>query len=198
MEAIKYLGERIKAERIAQGYSVKTAAEASGIARDTWRKIEAGGSVQDTKRHRAMEFLGISDRNTEWGTVGDLEEHAASFSGGVDLNVMFSQAVRFTATVGVLVPQVRDEAERVSVALSDLFAHGLELWDKKPLDERYDLLGDDEPVVPNLGGGDGNVDADDHAGDPAPTQVGREQYELAADEQEIDPLDEAEETERST
>ena len=47
-------------------------------------------------------------------------------------------------------------------------------------------------------GGDGNVDADDHAGDPAPTKVGREQYVPAADEQEIDPLDEAEETERST
>lgn len=164
MEAMTELGERIKAERIAQGYSIKTAAEASGIARDTWRKIEAGGSVQDTKRHKAMDFLGLSDRNTDWGTVGRLEDHAADMGGHIDLNVMFSQAVRFTATVAVLVPEVRDEAERVSVALSQLFAHGLELWDRRLPADRDD---EDDPDF-TIKGGDGHDD-EHQPGSAAPT-----------------------------
>lgn len=136
MNELERLGERIKTERVAQGYSVKGAAEGSGIARDTWRKIEAGKSVHDIKRNVAMRFLGLSDANAEWGTVGSLEDHAADRTAGtIDLNVMFSQAVRFTATVGVMVPQVRDEAERVSVALSELFAHGLEQWDRESIDD---------------------------------------------------------------
>lgn len=160
MDNISQLGERIRAERVAQGYSVKSAAEKSGIARDTWRKIEAGGSVHDTKRHIAMEFLGLSEVNTEWGTVGRLEDHAADLAGTIDLNLMFSQAVRFAATVGMIVPSVREEAERATVQLSNLFAHALELWDKKPLDERDDLFGADEPTILKLRGGDGNADAD--------------------------------------
>lgn len=185
MESMKELGERIKAERVAQGLSMKTAAEGAGLARDTWRKIEDGGSVHDTKRHAAMKYLGISERNAEWGTIGSLEDHAATFGGGVDLNVMFSQAVRFTATVGVLVPQVRDEAERVSVALSDLFARGLELWDKKSLDERDDLFGPDDVQLilsSDAEGGDGNAHATADAGGPSSTS--RDDFELIAHEEE--------------
>lgn len=160
MEPMKVLGDRIRTERIAQGYSVKTAAAKSGIARDTWRKIEAGGSVQDTKRFIAMQFLGLSDANTEWGTVGSLEDHAADPGGMIDLNLMFSQAVRFAATVGTVVPAVREEAERVTVALSELFAHGLEQWDRtSPFDR------DDDEVELILEGGDGD-------GDSAPTRDG--------------------------
>lgn len=44
----------------------------------------------------------------------------------------------------------------------------------------------------------GGAHASDDSGRAATNTEGREQYELAADEQEIDPLDEAEETERST
>lgn len=149
MEAMKELGERIKTERIAQGYSVKTAAGKAGIARDTWRKIEAGGSAQDTKRHKAMQLLGISDQNAEWGTVGRLEDHAADPAEMIDLNLMFSQAVRFAATVGMVVPEVRDEAERVTIALSELFAHGLELWDRvSPLDREDGGDGHDDEHQP--------------------------------------------------
>lgn len=174
---MKDLGERIRDERIAQGLSMIAAAKGAGLARDTWRKIEEGGSVHDTKRHAAMKFLGITESNTEWGRVGQLEDHAAVLGAGeVNLNVMFSQAVRFAATVGILVPPVREEAERVSVALSDLFAHGLELWDQKPLDERTDLFGEEEAVELILEGGDGHADAD--AGGSASTS--RDDYELIA------------------
>lgn len=138
MENIKQLGERIRAERVAQGYSVQSAAKKSGIARDTWRKIEAGGSVHDTKRHVAMEFLGISEANVEWGTVGGVEDHAADPSEMMDLNLMFSQAVRFAATIGILVPEVRDDAERMMVELSALFTRGIELWDRGDPWEKYD------------------------------------------------------------
>ena len=154
MEGMKELGDRIRTERIAQGYTVKSAAEGSGLARDTWRKIEAGESVQDLKRHTAMAFLGLSEVNTEWGTVGKLEDHAAAlFGGAVDLNVMFSQAVRFAATVGVIVPEVREDAERMTVALSELFTRALQLWDRVPLEERDDLLeGGDGDVYISTGG----------------------------------------------
>lgn len=165
MDSMRELGERIKTERIAQGYSVKTAAEKSGIARDTWRKIEAGGSVHDTKRHAAMELLGISDANAEWGTVGRLEDHAADPAEMMDLNLMFSQAVRFTATVGMVVPEVRDEAERVSVALSNLFTHGLEAWDRQSPLDRGDLH--------DAEGGDGDDD-EQQPGSAAPTSGDRE------------------------
>lgn len=160
MESMKDLGERIKTERIAQGYSVKSAAEKSGIARDTWRKIEAGDSVQDTKRHVAMEFLGISDANFEWGTVGRLEDHAADFTGSVDLNLMFSQAVRFTSTLGLLVPEVREDAERVQLELSDLFSKGFRLWDRKLPDDRDE--GGDEDVAFRITG-------DAHGSTPEPS-----------------------------
>lgn len=144
---MEQLGERIRTERIAKGYSLKSAAEGSGIARDTWRKIEAGGSVHDTKRHIAMEFLGISERNQEWGSLGELEDHAADLMGPVDLNLLFSQAVTFTSTVGVLVPGVRSEAERLSVSLSELFARALQVWDRvDPLD-RIDLVGEGDGLV---------------------------------------------------
>lgn len=184
MNAFERLGERIRTERIAQGYSVKRAAAESGIARDTWRKIEAGGSVHDTKRHIAMSFLGISEANTEWGSVGKLEDHAADLSGMVDLNLMFSQAVRFTATVGIMVPQVRDEAERVSAALSDLFLHGLELWDRK-LPEDRETEDDLAFEIHGSEGGDGN---DAAAGSTASTS--QDDYGLIAHDEEHDIEDE--------
>lgn len=180
MESMKELGERIKTERVAQGYSVKSAAEKSGLARDTWRKIEAGASVQDTKRHIAMQFLGIGESNTEWGTIGRLEDHAADPTGFMDLNLMFSQAVRFTATLGILVPEVREEAERVSVALSDLFARGYQLWDHgDPLD-KYDTDKVDLILPSDTKGGDGNADA--RAGGPSSTN--QDDYELIAHDEE--------------
>lgn len=183
MESMKELGERIKTERVAQGYSVKSAAEASGIARDTWRKIEAGGSVHDTKRHVAMRFLGIGDANSEWGTVGRLEDHAADPSGMIDLNLMFSQAVRFTATIGVLVPEVRDEAERVSVALSDLFAHGYQLWDRgDPLDKFNDEVVDLILASDDTEGGGGHADESREQGG-APSMT-RDDLDLIAHEEE--------------
>lgn len=160
MGNIKQLGERIRAERVAQGYSVQSAAKKSGIARDTWRKIEAGGSVHDTKRHVAMEFLGISEVNVEWGTVGNIEDHAADPSQMMDLNLMFSQAVRFAATIGTLVPELRDEAERMMVQLSTLFTRGIELWDREDSWEKYN----DHNVALHLDsqrGGDGDAEDSD-------------------------------------
>lgn len=182
MEAMKELGERIKTERVAQGYSLKTAAKESGIARDTWRKIEAGDSVQDTKRHVAMRLLGLTEKNTEWGTLGSLEDHAASIGGVVDLNLMFSQAVRFTATLGVMVPDIREEAERVSVALSELFAHAYEKWDRVLPEDRADE--DDEPIVLNLEGGDGNAENRNPRGAASTSELN--EFGAEVEEHEVD------------
>lgn len=60
MEEIKALGERVKAARLAAGLSVVQAAKRSGLARDTWKKIEAGESVQDAKRQVALDTLGLT------------------------------------------------------------------------------------------------------------------------------------------
>lgn len=53
------LGAKIKAARIAQRYDVRGAASAAQIARDTWKKIENGESVHDTKRAAATQLLGL-------------------------------------------------------------------------------------------------------------------------------------------
>jgi transcriptional regulator with XRE-family HTH domain len=60
VEEIKALGERVKAARLAAGLSVVQAAKRSGLARDTWKKIEAGESVQDAKRQVALDTLGLT------------------------------------------------------------------------------------------------------------------------------------------
>lgn len=53
------LGRRVATRRIALRWSVQAAAREAGIARDTWRKIEAGESVQDTKRAIVLDVLGL-------------------------------------------------------------------------------------------------------------------------------------------
>lgn len=53
------LGRRVAARRVALRWSVQGAARRAGIARDTWRKIEAGESVQDTKRAIVLDVLGL-------------------------------------------------------------------------------------------------------------------------------------------
>lgn len=122
METMQSLGRRIRDRRAAEGYSIKSAAKESGIARDTWRKIERGGSVQDTKRHIAMQFLGMLDDDEAHADVVGIEHYAANTSETVDLNVMFVQAVRFPATVGTLFPGLHDHAERATAELSALYS----------------------------------------------------------------------------
>lgn len=56
---LQALGGKIRAARIDQRYDVKAAASAAGIARDTWKKIENGESVHDTKRAAALQLLGL-------------------------------------------------------------------------------------------------------------------------------------------
>jgi len=60
------LGRLIKEARIAQGLSVVAAAKKAKIARDTWKKIEAGASVHDTKRKAAREAVGLTLGWTTW------------------------------------------------------------------------------------------------------------------------------------
>lgn len=67
MPSNEEVGERITAARLRHRYSVQAAAAASGISRDTWRKIEAGRSVHDTKRQAALDLLGL---NVDGLTVG--------------------------------------------------------------------------------------------------------------------------------
>lgn len=58
-ESAKEVGQRIAAERARQRYTVKGAAEQAGIARDTWKRIEAGLGVHDTSRAAALDLLGL-------------------------------------------------------------------------------------------------------------------------------------------
>lgn len=127
METTKALGARIRAARIAAGHSVQSAARDSGIARDTWRKIEQGASVQDTKRHIAMQFLGMLDDNEEHAAIANIDDYAVDRSGHINMNQMFIQAIRFAATVGDLIPDLHDEAERVAAATSELYAASIRI-----------------------------------------------------------------------
>lgn len=199
IEHRKALGEYVRQMRAERGYADleewKAAVGRSdryllGLERGepagpkTIKAVAQALGVEDGELFRILNS-GAAPEPGGWGTVGPLEDHAAALgAGNVDLNVMFSQAVRFAATVGILVPQVRDEAEKVTVALSDLFQHGLEKWDRKPLDERTDLFGPEDEVDLILAdtpdGGDGN--ADNTAGGPASTS--KDNYELIAHEEQ--------------
>jgi len=68
------LGRRVAARRVALRWSVQAAARQAGIARDTWRKVEAGESVQDTKRATVLDVLGLDEhghvRPGATGTTG--------------------------------------------------------------------------------------------------------------------------------
>jgi transcriptional regulator with XRE-family HTH domain len=55
------LGRRVATRRVELRWSVQAAAREAGIARDTWRKIEAGESVQDTKRAIVLDVLGLDE-----------------------------------------------------------------------------------------------------------------------------------------
>lgn len=57
---MREIGERVKAARLAAGLSVVQASKRAGLARDTWKKIEEGESVQDAKRHQALDLLGLT------------------------------------------------------------------------------------------------------------------------------------------
>ena len=71
MPSPKELGALIRVERERQRYSLKAAADAADISRDTWRKIEAGESVHDTKRRAALDLLGLDDDGRTVGTSAD-------------------------------------------------------------------------------------------------------------------------------
>lgn len=72
------LGRKIKAARIDQRYDVKAAAKAAGIARDTWKKVEAGESAQDTKRAAVLQFLGLDWNGEPVGGPTHDSEYVAS------------------------------------------------------------------------------------------------------------------------
>lgn len=70
---LQELGERVKAARIDQRWTVQAAAKKAGIARDTWKRVENGHSVHDTSRATVLDFLGLDDRGrTVAAPVGDL------------------------------------------------------------------------------------------------------------------------------
>lgn len=53
---------KVAAERARQRYTVKAAAEAAGVARDTWKRVEDGLGVNDVSRAKVLDFLGLDDR----------------------------------------------------------------------------------------------------------------------------------------
>lgn len=69
----KVLGRKIAQERARQRYTVKSAAAAAGIARDTWKRIEMGVGVHDTSRVAALELLGLREDGSPAGASREVE-----------------------------------------------------------------------------------------------------------------------------
>lgn len=54
------LGERVEQARILAGWSKEHAAREAGISAITWKRVEDGLSVHDTKRAAVLRVLGLS------------------------------------------------------------------------------------------------------------------------------------------
>ncbi len=78
MEQHKELGDAIRAARLAAGLSVVQAAKRAGVARDTWKRIETGESVQDTKRQRAIDLLGLDSGTSTPVSAADIDARLAN------------------------------------------------------------------------------------------------------------------------
>jgi len=72
--SLEELGERVRAARVKQRWTVVAAAEAAEIARDTWKRVEDGKSVRDTSRAAVLEFLGLDDRGYPLDVGGDTQD----------------------------------------------------------------------------------------------------------------------------
>ena len=66
-EQLERLGRRVDHARLARGWSKEKAAREAGISSITWKRVEDGLGVQDVKRARVLEVLGLDDRGEPVG-----------------------------------------------------------------------------------------------------------------------------------
>lgn len=66
-EQLERLGKRVERARLTHGWSKEQAAREAGISSITWKRVEDGLGVQDVKRARVLEVLGLDDRGEPVG-----------------------------------------------------------------------------------------------------------------------------------
>ena len=66
-EQLERLGRRVARARLARGWSKEQAAREARISSITWKRVEDGLGVQDVKRARVLEVLGLDDRGERVG-----------------------------------------------------------------------------------------------------------------------------------
>ena len=66
-EQLERLGSRVERARLARGWSKEQAAREARISSITWKRVEDGLGVQDVKRARVLEVLGLDDRGEPVG-----------------------------------------------------------------------------------------------------------------------------------
>ena len=72
-EHLQELGRRVVRARLARGWSKEQAAREASISSITWKRVEDGLGVQDVKRARVLEVLGLDDRGEPVGGSPDDE-----------------------------------------------------------------------------------------------------------------------------
>lgn len=78
MEHLQELGRRVTRARLARGWSKEQAAREARISSITWKRVEDGLGVQDVKRARVLEILGLDDRGEPVGGTADDEGFVAA------------------------------------------------------------------------------------------------------------------------
>ncbi|NYG07029.1 hypothetical protein BJ986_001516 [Phycicoccus badiiscoriae] len=66
-EQLERLGKRVERARLARGWSKEQASREARISSITWKRVEDGLGVQDVKRARVLEVLGLDDRGEPVG-----------------------------------------------------------------------------------------------------------------------------------
>ncbi len=101
---------------MAQRYSVSAAASASGMSRDTWKKIESGRPVQDTNLAAALELLSLDEAGDPivGGASQDADQFVESLTGervvgGVSNEDLLREILRSRA-----------ESDQIRAAVGDL------------------------------------------------------------------------------
>ena len=66
-EQLERLGHRVERARLGKGWSKEQAAREARISSITWKRVEDGLGVQDVKRAKVLEVLGLDDRGEPVG-----------------------------------------------------------------------------------------------------------------------------------
>jgi transcriptional regulator with XRE-family HTH domain len=68
-EQLERLGQRVERARLSHGWSKEQAAREARISSITWKRVEDGLGVQDVKRAKVLEVLGLDDRGEPVGAA---------------------------------------------------------------------------------------------------------------------------------